>query len=257
MALCSNHEAALQHFHSREGATIVCRGLPLPDELQQFALKSIQDLWGDAVVLRDACQEYLDRAGQVITSKVTGTQYSPPSRSNISVGGAPGDKFEFARIIKIGLKNDSADLTAKRDTAWHGLAAASLGKWKESGPKFRADLAKRTAHGGSVYCTPAFEHALAYSVRAAVPPAGHSVPFAAMTTAAGERWNYSAIMQLAIYDRGSAVKECWQTFAAAPTDGWDGGKIEWVVHDVSKAQIYGVLFCFFPDSHQWGAKVAS
>eukprot|EP00747_Dinoflagellata_sp_TGD_P195152 gnl/TRDRNA2_/TRDRNA2_63412_c0_seq1.p1 gnl/TRDRNA2_/TRDRNA2_63412_c0~~gnl/TRDRNA2_/TRDRNA2_63412_c0_seq1.p1 ORF type:complete len:462 (-),score=52.71 gnl/TRDRNA2_/TRDRNA2_63412_c0_seq1:319-1704(-) len=254
IAMCANHEAALRHFHSRVGATIVCRGLPQPDELQQFALRMVQSLWGDDIVVHEACQEYLDRSGQIVQSRLTDSQYSAPSRSKISVGGGPKDSFNFARIIKIGIKNADADLMAKRDTAWHGLAAAGLSNWKSSGPKFRADLAKRTAHGGSVYCTPAFEHALAYSVRGAVPPPGSPVPFASMVTKAGEKWNYSAIMQLAIYDRGGAVKEKHQTFTTAPTDGWEKGKIEWVVHDVSKAQIYGLLLCFFPDDKAWGAK---
>jgi len=254
---CNRHKAAFAHFNTREGARMVCRGLPNPDELQEFALKQVTDTWGAGVLHREMCQEYLDRSGQIVQNRHTDSAYSPPSRSVVKVGGGSQDMCTIARIIKIGLTNDAADLgsDSKRDTAWHGLAARGLYRWKESGPRFRADLAKRTAHGGSVYCTPAFEHAIAYSFRGAVSPEPGKPPFAAMKTKAGEKWNYSTIMQLAIYDRGAkgVVEEKHQTFGGAPDDGWDRGKIEWVVHDVSKAQIYGILFCFFPDDKNWGA----
>eukprot|EP00933_Yihiella_yeosuensis_P015175 TRINITY_DN1332_c0_g1_i1.p1 TRINITY_DN1332_c0_g1~~TRINITY_DN1332_c0_g1_i1.p1 ORF type:complete len:459 (+),score=90.46 TRINITY_DN1332_c0_g1_i1:21-1397(+) len=254
---CLRQTAAVEHHNSREGARIVGRGLPEPDELQSFALNLVKNIWGEEVVSQENSQEYLDRSGNLVQSRLTESMYSPPSRSTVKVGGGPKDSCRIARIIKVGIKNDLADLRkeTQRDTAWHGLSALGLPKWKESGPRFRADLAKRTAHGGSVYCTPAFEHAIAYSFRGAVSPVPGSCPFAAMTTSLGERWNYIAIMQLAIYDRGTAgvVEEKHQTFGAAPDDGWDRSKIEWVVHDVTKAQIYGVLFCFFPDDQNWGA----
>eukprot|EP00931_Biecheleriopsis_adriatica_P120063 TRINITY_DN95208_c0_g1_i1.p1 TRINITY_DN95208_c0_g1~~TRINITY_DN95208_c0_g1_i1.p1 ORF type:complete len:506 (+),score=47.01 TRINITY_DN95208_c0_g1_i1:66-1583(+) len=253
---CYRHISAVKHFKSREGARIISRGLPLADELQAFALKYVEKVWGSEIIKQDACQEYLDRSGQIVTSRVTDSQYSPPSRGKVSVGGGPKDQCNIARIIKIGLNNDQVDFEAgatKRDTAWHGLAARGLHNWRESGPRFRADKARRTAHGGSVYCTPAFEHAIAYSFRGAVSPEPGKPPFAAMTTRTGEKWNFTAIMQLAIYGRGSAVQEKHQTFGGAPDDGWDRNKIEWVVHDVSKAQIYGILFCFFPDDQLWEA----
>jgi len=236
---------------------MVARGLPNPDELQEFVLKQVAAVWGANTINREMCQEYLDRTGQIVQSRHTDSKYSPPSRRSIKVGGGPQDTCSIARIIKVGISNPQVDLSSavQRDTAWHGLAARGFPRWRESGPKFRADLAKRCAHGGSVYCTPAFEHAVAYSFRGAVSPEPGKPPFAAMTTSAGQKWNYSCIMQLAIFDRGKAgvVEEKHQTFGGAPTDGWEPGKLEWVVHDVSKAQIYGILFCFFPDNHRWGA----
>mmetsp|Transcript_97118 Transcript_97118/g.172934 ORF Transcript_97118/g.172934 Transcript_97118/m.172934 type:complete len:510 (+) Transcript_97118:45-1574(+) len=254
---CGRHEAAFAHFNSREGARMVARGLPHPDELQEFVLEQVAAVWGANVISREMCQEYLDRTGQIVQSRHTDSQYSPPSRSNIKVGGGAQDACSIARIIKVGINNHNVDLSkaVPRDTAWHGLAARGFPRWRESGPKFRADLAKRCAHGGSVYCTPAFEHAVAYSFRGAVSPEAGKPPFAAMTTKAGQKWNYSCIMQLAISDRGKkgVVEEKHQTFGSAPTDGWEPGQIEWVVHDVSKAQIYGILFCFFPDDKGWGA----
>jgi len=57
-------------------------------------------------------------------------------------------------------------------------------------------------------------------------------------------------MQLAVYDRGlpGAVKECGKTWGGLPGDGWDAQKLELIIEDVSKGQIYGILFCFFPDN---------
>ena len=180
--------------------------------------------------------------------------YPLPYRRVISVPrGCPisgPDNFTLARIVKVGLVNPEVDLGQTHDTAWHGIAARGFPNWKVSGPKFREDLKKRTSHGGSVYVTPAFEHAVAYGFRGIVSPEAGRPAFAAMHTARGEKWNYILIMQVAIFDRGTAgvVEEKQKTFPAAPSDGWDDEAIEWVVHDVSKAQIYGILFCFFPDA---------
>ena len=54
-------------------------------------------------------------------------------------------------------------------------------------------------------------------------------------------------MQLAVYDRGvpRAVKECKKTWGGLLGDGWDARKLEWIVEDVSKGQIYCILFCSF------------
>ena len=45
----------------------------------------------------------------------------------------------------------------------------------------------------------------------------------------------------------AAVKECKKTWGGLLGDGWDAQKLEWIVEDVSKGQIFGILFCFFPD----------
>ena len=100
--------------------------------------------------------------------------------------------------------------------------------------------------GGGVYVTPAFEHAVGYAFR----KWDKSPRFAVFTAPSGERWNYLTVMQLAVYDRGlpGAVKECGKTWGGLPGDGWYAQKLEWIIEDVSKGQIYGILFCFFPDN---------
>jgi len=249
---CAQHVAALEHFKTREGARIVAPGLPDPDELQAFALKRVKEIWGD-LVNRGNCQEYLDRSGEKITSKVTGSEYSAPSRRPIKVWDGPQGTVNISRIVKVGLRNPNVDFQRPRDTAWHGCQARNLQDWKttpNTPPAFRAEKSIHKAHGGGVYVTPAFEHAVGYAFRRW----DRSPRFAVHTTPSGMRWNYLTIMQLAVYDRGKpgAVKECKQTWGGLSGDGWDPNRLEWIVEDVSKGQIYGILFCFFPDDPPQG-----
>ena len=84
LAIGSRQRAALAHFNTREGAHIVCHGLPTPDELQRMAISRVVEIWGEKVVLRAECQEYLDRSGAKLQSRITGSQYSPPSRNSVA-----------------------------------------------------------------------------------------------------------------------------------------------------------------------------
>eukprot|EP00811_Abedinium_folium_P033012 NODE_6007_length_1713_cov_3.201765.p1 GENE.NODE_6007_length_1713_cov_3.201765~~NODE_6007_length_1713_cov_3.201765.p1 ORF type:complete len:397 (-),score=110.30 NODE_6007_length_1713_cov_3.201765:458-1648(-) len=246
-AAAVRHAAALQHFASREGARMVCGGLHEPDELQSFALARVHEVWGN-VVHRKSCQEYLDRSAEQTVSRVTGGEYSAPSRREVRAWPGPQGAICISRIIKVGLRNPNVEFGKKRDTAWHGCQARSLEDWrgeKNTHPQFRLEKSQACAHGSGIYVTPAFEHAVGYAFRRW----DRSPRFASMKTRAGERWNYITIMQLAIYDRGDpgAVEEKTKTWAGLPGDGWDASRLEWVVRDVSKAQIYGILFCFFPN----------
>jgi len=232
---------------------MVCQGLKEPDELQSFAVKRVQEIWGD-VISRGACQEYLDRSSQKCVSKITGGDYSAPSRRPVRAFDGPQGTIDIARIVKVALNNPNADFKKKRDTAWHGCQARTLEQWKpdtpNTHPQFRLDKFKHTAHGAGIYVTPAFEHAVGYAFRMW----NRTPRFAVMHTRSGQRWNYITIMQLAIYDRGvkGVVDESRKTWGGLPSDGWEDQGLEWVVRDASKAQIYGLLFCFFPDDPPQG-----
>ena len=112
---CAQHMAALEHFETREGARMVAIGLPEPDMLQSFALRRVEEIWGD-VVHRQACQEYLDRSGEKTVSKITGGDYSAPSRRPVKAWDGPQGTVNIARIVKIALRNPNADFKRAGDT---------------------------------------------------------------------------------------------------------------------------------------------
>lgn len=253
---CVRQTAVLRHFASRDGARFVLKGLPDPDQLQAFVLGRVEEIWGPGVVNRRSCQEYLDRSSARVKSTITGGDYSAPSRNPVSGHwGGPQGTVKIARVIKVGINNPNVDFkNVERDTAWHGCQARSLEDWKPdkpgTHPQFRIDKFKHTAHRPGVYVSPSFEQAVLYAFRRW----DKQPRFGVMTTKEGERWNYLTVMQLALRDRGvpGVVDECQRTWPNANTDDWDPGKLEWVVRDVSKAQIYGILFCFFPDDPPQG-----
>jgi len=254
--VCARQTAALQHFVSRQGARFVCKGLSEPDALQAFAIRRVEQIWGAHVVHRSSCQEYLDRCGARVVSSITKSDYSAPSKSPVTGHwGGPQATVNLARIVKVGIRNPNVDLAKQeRDTAWHGCQARTLEDWRPSKPgthpQFRLDKSIHNAHSRGIYVSPSFEQAVLYAFR----KWDKQPRFATWTAPTGERWNYLTVMQLALYGRGvkGVVDECPRTWPAASTDGWDAGKLEWVVRDASKAQIYGILFCFFPDDPAQG-----
>ena len=69
--------------------------------------------------------------------------------------------MNIARIVKIALRHPNADFKRARDIEWHGCQAKPA--TPNTPPAFRTEKSLHKAHGGGVYVTPAFEHAVGYA----------------------------------------------------------------------------------------------
>jgi len=132
---------------------------------------------------------------------------------------------------------------------YHGIAANAFGQWASSGPRFKAYSGK---FGDGVYLTPSFQMACMYAFRTPRTLAGiaeKNLASARFGHTKDGRWNYLVCLQAMV--TAKAISKFAGTAFTDAGDGWDlEGQIS-VVRDPSEAQIYGVLFCYFPRSFKF------
>eukprot|EP00927_Polykrikos_kofoidii_P054039 TRINITY_DN48525_c0_g1_i1.p1 TRINITY_DN48525_c0_g1~~TRINITY_DN48525_c0_g1_i1.p1 ORF type:complete len:604 (+),score=81.37 TRINITY_DN48525_c0_g1_i1:76-1812(+) len=231
----------LQRALTQRGARIFARGLPRPnDDLQRHALEFVSSMWGEKAIHRKFCQEYGIRTHARLMHVSGAHEYTPPSTGFLQT--FHGGKVIVERVVKIAIRNETADLTSWA-IAYHGVDTHAKDGWARSGPVFTG---YGGAHGDGIYTTPAFSLAGAYALRRWTGEWRYDdVP---SEYCSDHKMHFIAILMCALKD----FKKCVNTAdrVAATTEGWGREVTEWVIpgrsgQPVPNAQIYGVLFCYF------------
>lgn len=242
---------AFQSFWRQKGARILDKGLKAGDSLQIHALGVVQSVWGN-VIHRAYSQEYLDRGATRILHSGTLSDYTPPSCGPITSTywtqslGISEDRAtaDIERVVRVALTNKEAVFDGAHVPLYHGLAAVTFASWAKSGPAFQSYPGK---FGDGIYLTPSFQMACMYAFRqprtmAVAAETGLAAPrFAA---APDGRWNYLVCLQ--VMASAAAIEKFKGTAFTDAGDGWDLEAQISIVRDATQAQIYGVLFCYFP-----------
>jgi len=248
-------------------AQIFDKGLPHPDEYQTHALDTVA-AWG-MQVSRDYCQEYAERRYDRIRH-IRGHHYSPPGPGWVCIAPAhhPGlaqpeheglpipqlraERYELVspetwechidRVIKIGIKNEQVNFDDP--VLYHGLPTCPGSPLVSSNWKGGLDppvlLATNGFHGKGLYTTPtpSFRMAASYAYRSCK---NGDQRFATGGPASS---NYMAVLMLAVPPDEIGTKAKGTAFSHN-TDGWDRTELEWVVPNAERAQVFGVLMCYF------------
>jgi len=249
--LCAAQAVVWQGFWRQKGARILDRGLKAGDALQSFALQVVGEVWGS--IDRAHSQEYCDRGATKIVHSGTLSEYTPPScgpiKSSYWTGLGVSEEratADIERVVRVGLVNSSAVFDAEHLPLYHGLAANAFDGWAKSGANFQAYPGK---FGEGVYLTPSFQMACMYAFRTpktVASLADNNLAAPRFASTPDGRWNYLICLQV-MADAKAVTKFAGTAFTDAG-DGWDLEAQISVVRSAAEAQIYGVLFCFFPQT---------
>lgn len=253
--VCKAHAQVLDGFWRQKGARILDRGLKAGDSLQVHALEIVSSVWG-SIIDRGHSQEYLDRGTARILHSGTLSEYTPPSCGRISSSYWTQDmglteqqaSADIDRVVRISLLNDKAQFDDTHVPLYHGLAAKGFSGWAKSGAAFKAYPGK---FGDGVYLTPSFQMACMYAFReprtlAALKEGNLAKPRFAATP--DGRWNY--LMCFQVMAEARAVEKFSGTAFTDAGDGWNLEAQISIVRKAAQAQIYGILFCYFPRTFQ-------
>jgi hypothetical protein len=232
------------HYGARIGAT----GLPdaTADEFERHALGVVARVLGGnhSGILREHSQCYGTRNAENMQYMDQGYHYSPPT-----TGLMPDTGCEVFKVVKVGLRLPSADGCFGPDhrIAFHGTNSRTFKTWQPNQQGAIQLLpSAHGAHGPGIYLTPSFSMALLYSYMywdEGIPRFAHSPDF---------QYPYCIVLMVDL--PVGAYEEKKGTAFSHLTDGWDQGRIEWLVppDKADRCTVYGVLFCYFrPEALQF------